>query len=313
MIMKKIFSILPVIALIFFTGCLKDKPNVDFSGLGVMSEITTASTSATVNAPAAGLDFFTGANLSFSDPVAPATVWFTVNIASPNVPSKDIPITVAVDPQALNTYISNPNNVQYSIFPDSTFSFATKTGTVRSGHRLDSFFVTFYPAKIDPTKSFMLPISITSAPGTTISGNFGTIYFHKVGNPLAGTYNVTGTRYNYSGVIGYTGGPIPAGYISTAASPSPKVAVPLDPKTITLDYANLGGNGYQYQIAWDPANPNTVAVTPNSTLGGAVSNFLVTTHTYNPATKTIHITSTYNNGANGSGSDRVIDETFVHQ
>ena len=39
-------------------------------------------------------------------------------------------------------------------------------------------------------KNYMLPISITTAPaGSTISTNFKTIYYHLIGNPIAGLYN----------------------------------------------------------------------------------------------------------------------------
>ena len=85
----------------------------------------------------------------------------------------------------------------------------------------------------------------------------------------------------------------------------------MSPTVITLDYANLGPNGYQYVVTYTA--PSTITVAANATLAAAVSNFTVFVQTYDPATKTIHILSSYNNGANGSGSDRIIDETFVHQ
>jgi hypothetical protein len=315
--MKRILIIVPFVIAVILTGCLKDKPNVDFSKDGVVAEITTASTSPTQNEPAAGLDNFKFANLTLpSTSPDPVEVMFTVNIASTNAPTKDIPITLAIDQQALANYISDPNNVQYEVFPDSTYAVQSLTGTVKAGNnnRLDTFYITFYPWKVDPAASYMLPLTITSAPGCTISGNLGTIYFHVVGNPLAGPYDVVGTRYNYSGVIGYNGGAIPAGYVSTAASPSPKTASPTTPTDVVMDYANLGGNGYQYVIHYDPKISTTaITVTANSTLAGAVSNFKVTLQTYDPVTRIIHITSTYNNGAGGSGSDRVIDEVFTHQ
>ena len=158
----------------------------------------------------------------------------------------------------------------------------------------------------------MLPISITDASGKSLTSNQNTIYFHIIGNPLAGPYNVAGTRYNYTGSIGYAGGPIPAGYGSTATSPSPKFGAPLSPTVFTLDYANLGPNGYQYVVTYNPTT-SQITVAPNAALAAGVSNFTIFVQTYNPATKTIHILSSYNNGANGSGSDRIIDETFTHQ
>jgi hypothetical protein len=313
----KRFLIIISCVIVVLTGCLKDKPNVDFSNLGQVAEISTASTAPTANEPASGLAYISSANLTLpSAQTDPDTVWFTVNIASDNPPSKDVPITLAVDQQALANYIADPTHVQYEVFPDSTYTLPTLTGTVKAvnKNRLDTFYVIFYPWKVSPAASYMLPLSITQATGCTISGNLATIYFHVVGNPLAGPYDVVGTRYNYVGVIGYNGGPIPAGYTGTVASPSPKSASPLDPTDVVLDYANLGGNGYQYVIHYDPSVSTTaITVTANSTLAAAVSNFKVTTQTYDPTTKIIHITSTYNNAAGGSGNDRVIDEVFTHQ
>ena len=43
----------------------------------------------------------------------------------------------------------------------------------------------------------MLPISITTAPaGSTISTNYKTIYYHLIGNPIAGLYTWDFTRYD---------------------------------------------------------------------------------------------------------------------
>jgi hypothetical protein len=313
--MKRILIIVPFVIAVVLTGCLKDKPNVDLSKTGVVAEIGTANTAATVNEPASGLAYFNNANLSFPDTNS-YTVWFTVNIASDNPPTKDIPITLAVDQQALANYISNPDNVQFVVFPDSTFTISSLTGTVKAGNknRLDTFFVTFNPQKISPAFSYMLPLSITAAPGCTISGNLGTIYFHIVGNPLAGTYNVTGVRYNYTGIIGYNGGPIPAGYVSTTSFPGTSAGVPVDPTDLALDFANLGSSGYQIIVNYDPSVSTTaISVSENAYMQTQVSNFKVITQTYDPVARVIHVVSTYNNAPNAAGNDRIVDETYTHQ
>jgi len=293
-----------------FTACLKDKPNTDFSSTQgtYIAEISTASVNPTPNAPSGGTPYFNQATLSLlgTDPI---TVWFTVNIASDYPPTKDIPVTLAVNTGA----IYSPNAVVYSPMPDSTYTFAVKTGTIKAGSRLDTFYVTFDPTKVDPTQSYELPISITSAPGTTISANMGTIYLHVIGNPLAGPYTSTGTRWNYTGVIGYTGGPIPAGGTATNLGPlSPKIGTPIDPSNLAMDYANLGPGDY-YIITYDPSQPDVISVTVNPSFLSSISNFKVITQTYDHTTKTMHIVTTYNNGAGGSGNDRIVDETFVHQ
>ena len=232
-------------------------------------------------------------------------------LASVNAVGSDIKVTIAVDDTKRTDY-NAANGTSYLPFTSDMFKLLTGTVTIPAGQHYAKGTLELYSQQFDPTQSYMLPISITDASGKSLTSNQNTIYFHLIGNPLAGPYNVAGTRYNYSGSIGYAGGPIPAGYVSTAASPTPKFAAPLSPTVIALDYANLGGNGYQYVVTYN-STTNQITVAANSTLAAAVSNFTVFVQTYNPATKTIHILSSYNNGANGSGSDRIIDETFTHQ
>ncbi|HEY4107466.1 DUF1735 domain-containing protein [Puia sp.] len=308
--MKRISIIIAFFAVCSLTACLKDKPNTDFSGTQgtYIAEITTSNVNSTPNAPSSGAANFSGAVMSIAG-TDPDTIWFTVNIASDYPPKKDIPVTIAVDGKNL----FSPNAVVYTLLPDSTYKIPTTTGTIKAGSRLDTFYVIIDPNKVDPTESYELPITITSATGATISGNLATIYLHAIGNPLAGYYNSTGTRWNYTGVIGYGGGPIPSGGTATNLGPlSPKFGSPLDPTTLGMDYANLGPGDY-YVITYDPSDPDAISVTVNDSFLASISNFKVITQTYDHTTKTMHIVSTYNNGAGGSGSDRIVDETFVHQ
>jgi hypothetical protein len=311
--MKRILIIISTAIATVLTGCLKDKPNVDFTSTQgtYIAEITTSSNNPTQNASSAGLAFFSGANLSLpSSQVTPDTIWFTVNIASDYPPTKDIPITLTVDQTALTTYNSNPNNVQYQLFPDSTVTVPTLTGTVKSGNmnRLDTFYVIFYPWKVDPASSYMLPLTITQAPGCTISGNLATIYFHVVGNPLAGPYNdSSANRYNYAtnaGMPAYSyPGPEPTPVSTLGLAPYyPKFASPNNPTEILIPYANNLGN---YIIDFD-ASYNLTVTTDVSGITG----FTVFYANYNPATKTLHLVTGYINGAPAA---RIVDETMVHQ
>ena len=309
--MKRILITIPSVVTLALTGCLKDKPNVDFSNQGQIAEISTANTNPTPNAPSGGLAYFSAANLTLpSSDTNPDTVWFTVNIASDNPPSKDIPITLTVDQTALANYIADTNHVQYQVFPDSTFTMPTMTGVVKAGNmnRLDTFYVIFYPWKVDPASSYMLPLTITQAPGCTISGNLGTIYLHVVGNALAGPYNDSSAiRYNYAtgaGMPAYTyPGPEPTPVSTLNLAPYyPKTASPNNPTEVLIPYANNLGN---YIIDFD-ANFNLTVTTDVSGITG----FTVFHADYNPATKTIHLVTGYINGAPAA---RIVDETLVHQ
>jgi hypothetical protein len=267
MIMKRILILIPGFIAVSLAGCLKDKPNVDFASTNgtYIAEITTSSNNPTPNAPSSGLAYFAGANLSLpaSDTV-PDTVWFTVNIASDYPPTKDIPVTLTVDQTALANYISNPNNVQFQLFPDSTITIPTLTGTVKAGNqnRLDTFYVIFYPWKVSPSNSYMLPLTITQAPGCTISANLGTIYFNVVGNPIAGNYVWSWTRWNNTDSTGPTSGGAANGSATFVPVTPTEITVPsgyyIQPRYL-VSFTNTGGVLSNFTVALNPADIATMA------------------------------------------------------
>lgn len=126
------------------------------------------------------------------------TTYFHVNYAAKIVAPKDVIITMAVDPQALTDFNADPSNpIKFELFPDSIYSFKNIKDTVKAGQNYsEGIGLVLNSNKINFTKNYLLPISIKDAQGNNISGNFGTIYFHIIGNPIAGKYNWDFTRYN---------------------------------------------------------------------------------------------------------------------
>jgi len=186
--------------LLFALGsCVKDRNDLatDFSTIQPIVEIRDNISGVGNDA---GLANFGKAALNFTSD--PDTISFYVNLASVNVMNHDISVTLGIDDAARVAYnadalAADPNAVQYDAFPDSAFSFTQTQATIPAGLRVALVSVVFYPSKIpDPTKSYMLPISVTDASGITISGNFGTIYYHVIGNPLAGNYLQDFYRWN---------------------------------------------------------------------------------------------------------------------
>lgn len=253
--MKKILIIIiPVFVMLAVTGCLKDTPNVDFSHLNPMLEITTSNTNSTPNAPSGGMAFFSAATLNFSSAGDPDTIWFTANLASNYPLNRDVPVSIDIDQAALAAYISDTTHVQYQVFPDSTFTIPAKTGVIRAGTRLDTFYVIFHPTKVDPTKSYMLPLTLkTSSSGVGVSGNLSTIYFHFVGNPLAGNYIWDFTRWNNQ-----TGTGTPSG---SSFKGQPTTFVPVTPTQVEV------ADGYYIQPRYEISFTNK---------NGVLSNFTVT-------------------------------------
>ncbi|MEP6711793.1 MAG: DUF1735 domain-containing protein [Ferruginibacter sp.] len=287
------------VLLVSLSSCVKDRNELgtDFSNL--QDHVLLIS---------GGLANFTSANIRFNNDTANLTL--TANLASVNLPTSPVKVTIAIDSAKIATY-NTANNKNYQLLPAAAYKLTTTILTIPSGQQYASTTIEFYKGILDPSVSYLLPISIMDASGKALSSNQNTIYYNVIGNVLAGSYSVVGTRYNYSGVIGYTGGAIPGGFASSAVSPTPKIAAPVDAKTITIDYANLGSTR-QYIISYDPAVSTTnldVTFTPSFLAG--ISNVNVIIHTYDPVTKKIHILSTYNNQPGGAGDDRVIDEVLT--
>jgi Domain of unknown function (DUF1735) len=237
--MKKIVIYLLMSSAVFMTGCLKDTPNVDFSKSGFIAELSHASITPN-GAPSSGLTYFGAATLPLFTSDAPDTVTFDVNIASDYPPTTDVSVTVAVD-DAKRVAYNDMGGVQFEAQPDSTYSFPVTTMTIKAGFRLATFMVIYYPKKIDPTRTYMLPISLTDASGITISGNLATIYFHIVGNLLAGSYTQEWIRYNEATM---TGAP------DYDEDVSPGIFVPISPTEISVE----SGSGLTYYLSFTNNN-----------------------------------------------------------
>ena len=288
-----------------FTSCVKDRnPGAtDFSNLQPLLEIRDNISGVGNDA---GLSNFSRATLHLLPADSTDTLNFYVNLASVNTLDKDLAVTVDINPAALTAYNGDPSHtVQFEMMPDSVYSLGTKTFTIPAGQRVAMVPVILYPNKIDPTKSYMLPLGIMQGQGVNISANYGTIYYHTIGNPYAGNYTVVGTRTNYTGAA--SGGVI-AGVVDLAST-GPKSASPESPTVVDITYANFDPSSF-YIITFDPVTQTITDATVNADFTSTVSNFGVDFATYDAATKTIHIKSHYTNGA---GNDRVIEETLTHQ
>ena len=119
--------------------------------------------------------------------ILPISIW---NYAATSVAPQDEVITVKFDPDAITAYnatLSNPLD-HFIAFPDSIFSFTPGSFTVQKGNNFtDNIPFIVFPSKIDPKVNYMYPITITTAPaGSTIATNHMTLYYHLIGNPIAG-------------------------------------------------------------------------------------------------------------------------------
>jgi hypothetical protein len=118
-----------------------------------------------------------------------------IQLASKSTNAADLTVTLGID-DAKRTEYNTKNGKNFLIFPDSIYSFPTRTVTVKAGQNFAKTSIMVYKPKVDPSKSYMLPISIKDASGKNLTSNFNTQYFNIIGNPFAGTYLWTFKRYN---------------------------------------------------------------------------------------------------------------------
>lgn len=297
--MRKIIIVTISLVMLVATGCLKDTPATDLSHEGTILELIYPP-AASNNGVGSGLEYFGGGALTFPSTDLADTVTFYVNIAGTNVLPKALSVTVAPDPNALLDNFSN-DSISYIAFPDSDYTILNATKTIPAGSRLDTFQVVFYPYKFDPTKNFMLPLTATNSGGYTLAGNFGHLYLHTIGNPIAGTYNQEWIRYNSNLQTG-----TPA-YDEQLGS---TVFAPVSPTTISVV---SGSAGLTYLLSFVDSSgvltDFTISFLPSSITASGVT---VTSGPFivlaNPATQTYTFNFTYNNSA---GAARNITDKFT--
>lgn len=162
--MKNRFKMIVAAGLaVSLASCLKDDEHfVNFAGAGYVAEIPYAANRSVIRA------FPVSAAKASSDTV------IDVNIASPNPPTMDIPITVALDPAALTAYNATVAT-KYTLLSTDAYQLKTPTVTVKAGSRIASVGISFIGSKIPATGNYAVPISITTVPGNvTISANYHT-------------------------------------------------------------------------------------------------------------------------------------------
>ncbi len=316
--MKKIIIFLFVVVL--FTGCIKDDitrvENTDTPVLKFSIVTPTSKYPRISYSPNAGV---AQEYLSFENND------IRVKLEGPILAPADVYLDFKTNPAGLtklnaDLVASDPSYKPFNLLPDSCFKIMVTKDTIRKGQQYAekiSQNILVYTQKIDPSVNYILPLTVTSSSYASAVGT-GTIYYYIIGNPIAGTYNVAGGRYNctVSGDQGWTLGPIPASVpanFNFASIPSPKSLTPLSDTLVTTFAANLGaGTNRDYFLGYNPARSTTdISFKLTQSFADGISNIRVFTHSYDPALKKITLVWTYNNQPGGVGNDRIISETFT--
>jgi hypothetical protein len=258
----------------------------------------------TVLIPEGGLQNFGTSALLFPGSDDADTAFFHLEYAATSVAPQDEVITVKYDPDAITAYnatLSNPLD-QFGPFPDSIFSFTPGPFTVKKGNNYtDNIPFIVFPSKINPKINYMFPITISVAPaGTTIATNHMTLYYHLIGNPIAGAYTDTWLRWNEPAVP-----PAPPSLTATI----PVLFAPINGTSVSipdntginyiLSFTNDGaGNLSNFSVALDPASVTLAGITAGSpTLISA-----------DPIAGKYHFTFPY---VNSTGKSRIIDDSYA--
>jgi hypothetical protein len=183
---SKLFKIISFLAIVLtFSSCLKDDIGIDWT------DDLKGKMYAEVHYWYSG--FQVTPLQSSPDPVF---YRFMINIATDELPTEDITVTLAVNEDAMDDY-NNLKGTNYQLFP--YVELMTPTVTVKKGTRSAYARVRVWNADVlDPCDNFMAPVSITAATGGVIPanplGNGSCLMALPISNPWSGTYHVVGFR-----------------------------------------------------------------------------------------------------------------------
>ncbi len=187
--MKNRTKILSIIAgcfamIIGFSSCIKNKIplETDFSGLQDHVDIVKG-----------GLTYYSSAGVIFAG-TDTVNMTLIVNLASVNLPSAPVKVTIGVDAAKIAAY-NAANNTSFQQVPEGSYNIASTVLTIPAGQQYAQTTISFYSDALDPSVSYMLPVSITDASGKALTANLNTAYYHIIGNPIAGTYEQYFSRW----------------------------------------------------------------------------------------------------------------------
>ena len=282
------FLRLPVIACLLFiySACKKNSSSIDLTpSFYFLNGDTTTST-------------FNNNLILFA---SSDTMVFNVILSSTYLLSKGTTVTVDVDNDAISSYNTN-HGTNYQAMPSNAYSFQTSIKTADTSISIyDTIPITIYRHTLDATKSYMLPINILSTGGIAITSGASEIYLHTVNSTLAGIYNSAGTKIMYNGDAADSSVNSIDSFVLT------KNLIPIDSNLSQLDYADLGSNGWKYNLSF---SVNGFLAAPNEVILSSVQSgtFKILNSSYNSTTKAIYIKSSYKNT---SGNERIIEENLT--
>ena len=186
--MKKTFyiktALLSLTTMAFLSSCLKDNSHyVDFAASKPLVELPVAT-----GVGAAGGEFQA---VAFSIVSTPTPLDLLVNVAAPKPLTTSLTVKLSVDAAALTAY-NTANNTSYVLLPPADYS-STLSVTIPANQNSANLVININTSAIDPTQTYVLPLTITDGGGQQISNYKTVLYNVQVKNKYDGVYKVTGT------------------------------------------------------------------------------------------------------------------------
>lgn len=243
--------------LIFLSGCLKTHDGF----------IDLTQTTDFVILTGAGLGNFKASNIQ-ANPSSTDTIrkTITVDLASKDNSNGEVTVTIGVDNSLIDAY-NSANGTNFKPIPTTAFKLLSTKVTVPAGQHYGSTTLELYQNKLDPTISYMLPVSITDGGGKNLSSNQNTIYYNIIGNPIAGTYTEEWIRWNASDTTGtptyhFTGDL----NVFSPESPTQVYVESVDNGAgFHISFTNTGGVLSNFKITLDPATYGNFGLTSLTT------------------------------------------------
>jgi len=297
------FAGFSIMTALFFSSCIKDYRS---------GETNFSSLQPTVSIVEGGLAQFSSQALVYPSSDVSDTAIFRVDYAATNVAPANETITLSIDTALVSAYNAAnglTGSAAFQVMPDSLYSYSTTQTTVSQGSTYSPAipFVVF-PDKINPTVSYMLPITISAGPaGATVSGNYGTIYYHVIGNPIAGTYEEYWTRWNQADSTGGSATALYYEYDLGSVTFAPNSPTEVETTSLgtgesdIIDFTNTAGVLSNFSVSFPSGEAGTLGL---MSIGPASFQLA------DPINGVYQVCFPY---VNGSGSPRFIVNTYIKQ
>lgn len=179
--------IVPVLCVVTLSSCLKNKnEQPDFSSTIPVVELP-------VNSPK-GDGTPNSLEAAFTSDPVPSDYYIMVNYAANEANASNIPVTLSnTDATVFNRYVTASGDTSLRQMPTNAYTVPTVIN-IPAGQRKAQVPIKITTTALDPTRTYVIPFTITNASGVAISKNFtSVVLIVRLKNKYDGVYTVTGT------------------------------------------------------------------------------------------------------------------------